>query len=136
MTPPTSATPINIVSSGIATSALAPTPVLSPQELKQRLQDSLRSLLAPSALTGETSVRNIVSALNSYGAQEVDASTRLEVITKFRDNAGNTFFQAWASNADAMDIFREWMKAAATGKDGGAWEETIMPLLHVRNLAV
>ena len=128
----TSATTNGIPSPSMHTSAPAP----SAQESKQRFQDALKALLVPSALTGDTAVRGIVSALNSFGAQDVDAATRLEVVTKIRDNAGNTFFRAWADNTDAMDIFREWLKAGATGKDDGIWEETIMPLLHVSNILI
>ena len=64
-------------------------------------------------------------------ANEMPSSIRFEVLTKLRDNAGNHFFRAWADNVDAMDIFREWLKAGAARKDDGALEETIMPLLHV-----
>lgn len=121
-TPTTTSTP---------SSSSTPTPAPSTQESKQRFQDALKGLLVPTALTGEQAVRGIVAALNSFGPQDVDAGTRLEVLTKIRDNAGNTFFSAWAGSTDAMDILREWLKAGATGKDDGAWEDTIMPLLHV-----
>lgn len=109
----------------------APAPVMSAQDRKQLFQDGIRQLLAPSALSGAGAVRAIVAQLNTYGAQDVDSAMRLEIVTKIRDNAGNHFFRAWAENFDAMDIFREWLKAGATGKDDGQWEDTIMPLLHV-----
>ncbi|TDL29108.1 hypothetical protein BD410DRAFT_4016 [Rickenella mellea] len=106
-------------------------PAISPEERKRQFQESIRGLLAPSALSGASAVRAIVTQLDSFGSQEVDLPLRLEIITKIRDNAGNPFFRAWADNDSAIDIFRDWLKAGATGKDDGQWEETIMPLLHV-----
>ena len=76
-------------------------------------------------------MKAIVHTLASWPAQDVPADKRLETLTKIRDNAGNGFFRTWAENNDAMDIIREWLKAAAIGKDQGLWAETIMPLLHV-----
>ena len=102
------------------------------QQRKQRLQDRLQDLLAPNALTGAGAVKTIVAAIEDFGSQDVDPATRKEIVTRIRDNAGNHFFRAWSENADAMEILREWLKAGATGKDNGFWEETIMPLLHVR----
>lgn len=51
-----------------------------------------------------------------------------------RDNAGKDFFEAWAKNADGMDVIRIWLKAATTRKEvNGKREadETLMPLLNV-----
>lgn len=55
----------------------------------------------------------------------------MEILTKIRDKAGNHYFRAWAENGVAIDISREWLKAAFTAKNDSALVETIMPLLHV-----
>jgi protein phosphatase 1 regulatory subunit 10 len=70
----------------------------------------------------------------------VDASTRLEVLTRIRDHAGNHYFRAWSENPTAVDITREWLKTGftAAGKTGEAdtlLVETIMPLLHVSKMS-
>ena len=67
----------------------------------------------------------------AMGSSEVDLSLRLQVLLKIRDYAGNDFYQAWASNLEAMDIIRDWLKSAVTSRTG-EWDETVMPLLHVR----
>lgn len=64
--------------------------------------------------------------------QETDSAIRLEILTKIRDGAGNHYFRAWSENLRAMDITREWLKAAYTANDDSPLIETIMPLLHVR----
>jgi protein phosphatase 1 regulatory subunit 10 len=63
---------------------------------------------------------------------EADPSIRLEILTKIRDGAGNHYFRAWSENTRAMDITREWLKAAYAADDDSPLIETIMPLLHVR----
>lgn len=106
-------------------------PTLTPQERKQRLRNSLDPLLVPSAFSGAQAVYTLVEKIADYGSQDVDAGTRLEILTKIRDGAGNHYFRAWAENATAIDITREWLKAAFTAKSDNSLVETIMPLLHV-----
>jgi protein phosphatase 1 regulatory subunit 10 len=87
--------------------------------------------LQPSAFSGAQAVYTLVEKIADYGSQDVDAGTRLDILTKIRDGAGNHYFRAWAENATAIDIMREWLKAAFTAKSDSSLVETIMPLLHV-----
>jgi protein phosphatase 1 regulatory subunit 10 len=119
-----------------------PLNLLDLQARRQQFQLHLKELLVPSALSGAGAVKAIVSHLDTYiligqisapdsgSALDVDIATRLEPVTKTRDNTGNHFFPAWAENLDAMEIFKEELKAGATEKDDGKWEETNIPSLH------
>ncbi|KAJ6543943.1 hypothetical protein B0H19DRAFT_1169070 [Mycena capillaripes] len=97
--------------------------------------NAIRPLLQANAFSGAGAVATLATRLYDYGAADVDAATRLEILTKIRDGAGNHYFRAWAENATAVDITREWLKAAFTASrdEGGdvALGETIMPLLHL-----
>lgn len=104
---------------------------LSPEARKQQFQAAVKPLLLATAFTGAGAVHTLVSVINEYGSQDVDAAIRLDILTKIRDKAGNHYFRAWAENATAIDISREWLKAAFTAKDDSPLVETIMPLLHV-----
>ncbi|TFK64898.1 hypothetical protein BDN72DRAFT_889470 [Pluteus cervinus] len=97
---------------------------------KQQFENSIRPLLLASAFTGAQAVQTLVQRIDDYGSQEVDAAMRLEILTKIRDGAGNPYFRAWSENSIAIDITREWLKAAFTSKSD-ALVETIMPLLHI-----
>ena len=76
-------------------------------------------------------MQQLVSRIVEYGISEVSAQTRLDILTKVRDNAGNNYFRAWLENVSAMDVTREWMKAGATANTDNQVLETVMPLLHV-----
>jgi protein phosphatase 1 regulatory subunit 10 len=76
-------------------------------------------------------VQQLVSRIVEYGILEVSAQTRLDILTKVRDNAGNNYFRAWLENVAAMDIAREWLRAGATGSADNQVLETVMPLLHI-----
>jgi protein phosphatase 1 regulatory subunit 10 len=76
-------------------------------------------------------VQQLVSKIIEYGITEVSSQTRLDIVTKIRDNAGNNYFRAWLENVSAMDITREWLKAGATTNGDNQVLETVMPLLHV-----
>ncbi len=76
-------------------------------------------------------MNNLVLKLDEYGPSEVDAATRMEILTKIRDCAANHYFRAWLENPTAMDITREWLKAPLTSDDQEL-VGTVMPLLHVR----
>ena len=106
---------------------------LSPQERKEHFQASVKPLLQPASFTGAQAVYTLVQKIADFGSQDVDSTTRLEILTKIRDSAGNHYFRAWSENPIAIDITREWLKSAYTSKDDESMVETIMPLLHVRN---
>jgi protein phosphatase 1 regulatory subunit 10 len=76
-------------------------------------------------------VQQLVSRIIEYGILEVSAQTRLDILTKIRDNAGNNYFRAWLENVPAMDVTREWLKAGASAGADNQVLETVMPLLHV-----
>ena len=104
---------------------------LNPQVRKDNFQAAIKPLLQPNSFTGAGAVNSLVSLIADYGSQDVGAHSRLEILTKIRDNAGNHYFRAWSENMIAIDITREWLKAGATAKCDSPLVETIMPLLHV-----
>lgn len=106
-----------------------PLPQLSPQARQEKFNTAIRPLLQPNQFTGAGAVLDLTDRITALGMAEMETPLRLEILTKIRDNAGNHYFRAWVENDDAMDITREWLKAAAKGDDQLA--ETIMPLLHV-----
>ncbi|KAF9446742.1 hypothetical protein P691DRAFT_776657 [Macrolepiota fuliginosa MF-IS2] len=106
---------------------------LSPEEIAQRKARffaSIKPLLLSTAFTGAQAVNTLVERIMN-NIQEADPSIRLEILTKIRDGAGNHYFRAWSENTRAMDITREWLKAAYTANDESPLIETIMPLLHI-----
>lgn len=122
-TPSTSATP----------PSNTPTPTVSkltPQARQEKFNYSIKPLLQHNQFTGAGAVSDLADKIIALDITEIEAPLRLDILTKIRDNAGNHYFRAWVENEDAMDITREWLKAAAKGDDQLA--ETIMPLLHVR----
>lgn len=108
----------------------APNQLTAEQRRAQLLRD-VKPLIQPSSFTGAGAVNQLVNILFDYGISEVEASTRLEILTKVRDNAGNHYFRAWVDNNDALDIIREWLKLAFQGRSETQLLETIMPILHV-----
>lgn len=108
-----------------------PLPLLTPQARQEKFHTAIRPLLLPNQFTGAGAVLDLTDRISALGMAEMETPLRLEILTKIRDNAGNHYFRAWVENDDAMDITREWLKAAAKGDDQLA--ETIMPLLHVSN---
>jgi protein phosphatase 1 regulatory subunit 10 len=89
------------------------------------------SLQAKSFSGGARSVQQLVGRIVEYGISEVSGQTRLDILTKIRDNAGNNYFRAWLENISAMDITRDWLKAGAAINSDNQVLETVMPLLHV-----
>lgn len=74
----------------------------------------------------------LTRVIDNYGAPDVDANTRIAILTALRDKAGNNYFRAWCENEDAMDIMRDWLKAAVMKRDENPeLEDTVMPLLQV-----
>jgi len=107
----------------------------SPEEVAQRkarFYASIKSLLQSSAFTGAQAVNTLMDRI-SNNMQDADPAIRLEILTKIRDGAGNHYFRAWSENSRAMDITRDWLRAAYTANDDSPLIETIMPLLHVRD---
>jgi protein phosphatase 1 regulatory subunit 10 len=98
---------------------------------KDQFYSSVRPLLQAAAFTGAQAVSNLVELISNFGSQEVDTPFRLEILTKLRDQAPNHYFRAWSENTTAMDVTREWLKAAVTAKTDDPLVDTIMPLLHV-----
>lgn len=87
--------------------------------------------MVASQFTGAAAVHTLVSKIEDYGWQDVDAATRLEILTKIRDGAGNHYFRAWSENTTAVEITRDWLKAAFVADPDSPLVETMMPLLHV-----
>lgn len=76
-------------------------------------------------------MQQLVSRIVEYGISEVSGQTRLDILTKIRDNAGNNYFRAWLENISAMDVARDWLKAGAAINADNQVLETVMPLLHI-----
>ncbi|KAG6873975.1 hypothetical protein C0995_007931 [Termitomyces sp. Mi166 len=108
-----------------------PPPLKTPAELKSDFLSKLRPQLQPTSFSGAGAVNLLADTLRDYGATDVDAYTRLEILTKMRDGAGNHYFRAWSENGSAMTITREWLKAAQMADVESPLVETIMPLLHI-----
>ncbi|KAL0064779.1 hypothetical protein AAF712_008326 [Marasmius tenuissimus] len=101
------------------------------EQRKQQLASSIKPLLQSSAFTGAQAVNTLVQRLENFGLHDVDPGLRLEILTKIRDGAGNHYFRAWSENSGALDVTREWLKAAHAAKEGDPVAETTMPLLHI-----
>jgi len=114
-----------------STSISTPAVSINPQARKDKFSADIRPFLQPNSFTGAGAVSSLVSHIDDFGSQDVDPTTRLEILTKIRDNAGNHYFRAWLENVAAMDITREWLKAGLMAKSDSLLVETIMPLLHV-----
>jgi hypothetical protein len=125
-TPSTSTT-----TTGASNTAPAQPPIISIQARKDNFTTDIRPLLQPNAFSGARAINTLVSLIDEFGSEEVEPALRMEILTKIRDNAGNHYFRAWSENITAMDITREWLKAAATAKPDSTLVDTIMPLLHV-----
>jgi len=100
------------------------------EEQKKKFLNSLRPLLQSSAFSGAQAVQHLTDRIADFGITDVDTQTRLDILARIRDGAGNHYYRAWSENSLAVDITREWIRAAAKA-DSGALQETIMPLLHV-----
>ncbi|KAF8450984.1 hypothetical protein L210DRAFT_3470435 [Boletus edulis BED1] len=114
-------------SASTSTSAVS----INPQARKDKFSADIRPLLQPNSFTGAGAVSSLVLHIDDFGSQDIDPITRLEILTKIRDNAGNHYFRAWLENVTAMDITREWLKVGLMAKSDSILVETIMPLLHI-----
>ncbi len=72
--------------------------------------------------------RSMISLLLKSDWKLIDCATRVEILTRIRDNAGKDFYSVWANDADARDLLTEWLKTPL--KQQG-WDDTMMPLLSV-----
>lgn len=106
----------------------------TPEQLKEKFLASLRPLLQPSSFTGAGAVNKLTGLIDDYGITKVDLSTRADILTKIRDNAGNHYFRAWAENELAMEITRLWLKESAD--PDSPYSATTMPLMHVSMLLI
>ncbi|KAG2150329.1 uncharacterized protein EDB93DRAFT_1084239 [Suillus bovinus] len=113
------------------TAAPAQPPTINIQARKDSFVTDIRPLLQPNAFGGARAINNLVNLIDDFGSEEVEPALRMEILTKIRDNAGNHYFRAWSENNTAMDITREWLKAAATAKSDTPLVDTVMPLLHI-----
>lgn len=117
-----------VTSSSHAVIDIAPSPPPEPQ-----LIDRVKSLLTPKKL--DSSPQTVAQRLITFLAPPepatppvVDKQTRLEILTRIRDNAPKEFFSVWAKNSMAVWILRDWCKNAVKKEDFG---DTLMPLLQV-----
>ncbi|KAI0766177.1 hypothetical protein BD413DRAFT_572014 [Trametes elegans] len=101
------------------------------EQKRAKFTTDLQSCIRPDSFTGGGAVARLATLLHEYGIAEVDVQTRLDVISKIRNNAGNHYYRAWADNIDAVDVIREWLKSAFQGRDDQQMVETIMPLLQI-----
>ncbi|KAG0695779.1 hypothetical protein DFH29DRAFT_984864 [Suillus ampliporus] len=127
-TPSTSTTATTMTSTATAP---AQPPTISIQARKDTFVTDIRPLLQLNAFGGARTINNLVNLIDNFGSDDVEPALRMEIITKIRDNAGNHYFRAWSENSTAMDITREWLKAAATAKSDSPLVDTVMPLLHI-----
>ncbi|KAI0052614.1 hypothetical protein FA95DRAFT_1239507 [Auriscalpium vulgare] len=124
--PPAAASPATSASTSVGSAVINRS-----QGRREAFLSALKTSLQAKGFSGARGVQQLVSQIADYGIADVDGATRLEVVTKIRDNAGNHYFRAWVENTTAMDITREWLKAGATGSADSQVQETIMPLLHI-----
>ncbi|PPQ63961.1 hypothetical protein CVT24_009084 [Panaeolus cyanescens] len=99
------------------------------EKKREQLRNSVRPYLQ--ALTGAGSVTKLVDRLSDYGYSDVDCELRMEILGVIRDGAGNPYYRAWSENATAMEITREWLRAASKADKSDKLSETTMPLLHL-----
>ncbi|KAF9526266.1 hypothetical protein CPB83DRAFT_858083 [Crepidotus variabilis] len=118
-----------INSASFSAAASGPTPE-EKEERKRKFLNNLRPLLQSSAFSGAQAVQHLTDRIADYGLAEVEAQTRLDILARIRDGAGNHYYRAWSENPLAVEITREWLKAAAKD-NSGALQETAMPLLHL-----
>lgn len=128
--PSTPSTSTATTTASITAAAVQP-PTINIQARKDTFLTDVRPLLQPSAFSGARSINNLVNLIDDFGSEEVEPALRMEILTKIRDNAANHYFRAWSENNTAMDITREWLKAAATAKFDTPLVDTVMPLLHI-----
>lgn len=95
------------------------------------LSPTYKEILTPKTIdkSPEATANSIISLLTKSKWDDINCSTRVEILTKIRDNAGKEFYKVWAKNPGAMEVLRDWLKATVTEE---GWDDTLMPLLFVR----
>lgn len=73
----------------------------------------------------------LTTFISTYGTSKVDIATRLEILSKIRDNAPNHYFRAWAENSTAMSITKKWLTESGNAEPDSPQSQATMPLLHV-----
>lgn len=103
----------------------------TPEQLRERFLTGLRPLLKSDSFTGAGAVTKLTNYISNYGISKVDIPTRLEVLSKIRDNAPNHYFRAWAENGAAMTITKKWLLESGSAEPDTDESAATMPLLHV-----
>lgn len=75
----------------------------------------------------------LIDTLSTTGTGDTNPALRKEILNSMRDHASQDFYKVWAKSTTGLDILKAWLKAAATKSE---WEETLMPLLHVRHFLI
>ncbi|EKM59537.1 uncharacterized protein PHACADRAFT_191906 [Phanerochaete carnosa HHB-10118-sp] len=102
----------------------------TPEQLKEKFLAGLKPLLQSNSFSGAGAVQRLTGHIEDYGILKVDVPTRLDILSKIRDNAGNHYFRAWAENSLAMLITKRWL-TDSVAEDKSEAAQTTMPLLHV-----
>lgn len=94
------------------------------------LSPTYKEILTPKTIdkSPEATASSIISLLTKSKWDDINCSTRVEILTKIRDNAGKEFYKVWARNSAAMEVLRDWLKATVTEE---GWDDTLMPLLFI-----
>lgn len=94
------------------------------------LSPTYKEILTPKTIdkSPEATANSIISLLTKSKWDDINCSTRVEILTKIRDNAGKEFYKVWAKNPGAMEVLRDWLKATVTEE---GWDDTLMPLLFI-----
>ncbi|KAH9978276.1 hypothetical protein BGW80DRAFT_1435824 [Lactifluus volemus] len=109
-------------SSFYAATPQSDSPVPPSQSRREAFLDAIQAL---------SSDKEFFCRIIEFGILEVSAQTRLDILTKIRDNAGNNYFGPGSRVLPAMDVTREWLKAGATAGADNQVLETVMPSLHI-----
>ncbi|KAF8304790.1 hypothetical protein DL93DRAFT_2233363 [Clavulina sp. PMI_390] len=97
-------------------------------------ESHLKQLLSSGAFESSPTgaARSLISALTKMGVDDVSPTLRKEILNTVRDNAAKEFYEAWARNAEGLEILQTWLVVAKKKKEGKKEvDETLMPLLHV-----
>lgn len=112
-----------------------PTPIApsgpTSEQLKEKFMQGLKPFMKGDSFTGAGAVTQLTNYIHAYGISKVDLSTRLDILSKIRDNAPNHYFRAWAENSTAMAITKKWLTESGNAEPDSTESRATMPLLHV-----
>ncbi|KAH8829943.1 hypothetical protein DL96DRAFT_1591014 [Flagelloscypha sp. PMI_526] len=113
-----------------------PQPVTPTPPKLLNLVPQLQQHLSSASFTGAGAVSALLTKIDSLTNSTlslVDLPTRLEVLGKIRDVAGNPYFRALSENVDALDMLRDWLRAGCNSRpdDETGFINTVMPILHI-----